>query len=423
MGYNSSSLLINEPPMQFLPTLAIVLENNNKALFLQQMQYLLTISRNVYDGERWVYNTMSEWNMIFPMLSQRTLKRTIEDLKTCNIDGEIFHLIKTKKINHGGLNYRTYYTIDRGEMERLAALAMQKKIIKRREIVLSTIHMLNDYERYAGQFPHELPEKLIDLIKWAVKNNILINEKWCISDEGKAILEKVANAKCQNVTPEVTKWPTGEVKEEIIRHEASNNNESAILSSHECQADTSECQADIFKGTACHSPSDNLALPTIIQKTYTKNTNIDLETQEKKYYHEEDDDKGHIPDDVRQVVKLFSDNNAHKRELLPLERKKIIEFCRIYSVQWVTAAIEQAVMYDHPTLQYINRILDGWKEYGFKVKPTTFQTRSKTVLKVKRESEPNPNGNNKSDLDSLSSLPANDILNELVSYYDNLSEE
>lgn len=385
MGYNSNSLLINEPPMQFLPTLAIVLENSNKALFLQQMQYLLSISRNIYDGERWVYNTMSEWNMMFPMLSQRTLKRTIEDLKTCNIDGEIYHLIKTKKVNHGGLNCRTYYTIDKCEMERLSAIAMQKKIIKRREIVLSTIHMLNDYERYASQFPNELPEKLIELIKWAVKNNVLINEKWCVSDEGKAILEKVANAKCQNDTPEVPKCPVGEVPDAIIGREASNYNASAILSPRECQVVTSKCQPDISEVPSCHSPSAKLSLPTIISKTYTKNTNIDSSSSNARTRA--------TPTEFDELIDFYDKNINPKNSITPFEQDMLIKYCHDTSAEWVFDAIKQALLNGKPHLAYIQGVLKNWQMYGYGIQP------EKSTKKVISKNHRNKSFQKKSTLD------------------------
>lgn len=409
MGRINSSLLINESPMQFLPSLGIVLDNNNKAIFLQQLQYLLNISNVVINNKKYVYNTFAEWNMMFPMFSVRTIKRMVEEFKTLNLDGEIYHIIKTKKVNCGGINYKMYYTIDYDEMARLEEKAKIKKIYKRREIVLDTPHMLFNYQRYVNQYPNELPENIIDLLKWAVKNEVKISESWQKSDEGKELMQELEKAKCQRSTHEVPACHSVGVTIAENSQQAFNNNESDNLTPQECYADTAECLQDTNGVQPQHFESATVTLPTILSKTYTKKYNIDLE-QEKKNYHDKDDDKGApTTNDVEQVIKLFSDNNAHQRALLPLERKKVIEFCNEFSTEWTAAAIEQSVMYDHPTLKYIENILLGWQKYGFMNKPP-----KKETVKIKKEIKGN------SENQRLSSLPAEKIYEAVTDYYSKL---
>lgn len=57
-----SPLLINEPPLQVLPTLALKL-GLNEAIILQQIYYWLNLefNKNQFDGRLWVYNTYEKW--------------------------------------------------------------------------------------------------------------------------------------------------------------------------------------------------------------------------------------------------------------------------------------------------------------------------------------------------------------------------
>lgn len=65
------SLLIDEPPLQVLPSLAVSLDSADKALILQQIHYWLNRSNNVRDGFRWIYNSAAKWHEQFPWLSEK----------------------------------------------------------------------------------------------------------------------------------------------------------------------------------------------------------------------------------------------------------------------------------------------------------------------------------------------------------------
>lgn len=75
-----SSLLINEPPLQVLPSLVIALGNTDKAIMLQQIHYWLQRSNNVVDGHRWIYNSAREWQKQFPWLNEKTIQRHLKSL-------------------------------------------------------------------------------------------------------------------------------------------------------------------------------------------------------------------------------------------------------------------------------------------------------------------------------------------------------
>lgn len=73
-------LIINEPPVLVLPSLAKII-GLNEAIFLQQLHYWVISSSHVFDGRRWVYNTIAGWNAQFPFWSVKTIRRTIGNLK------------------------------------------------------------------------------------------------------------------------------------------------------------------------------------------------------------------------------------------------------------------------------------------------------------------------------------------------------
>ena len=74
------NLLINEPPLQVLPTLAAKIGLNN-AIVIQQVHYWLRITNNHREGFPWVYKTIEEWVEEFPFWSKRTLERIIACLE------------------------------------------------------------------------------------------------------------------------------------------------------------------------------------------------------------------------------------------------------------------------------------------------------------------------------------------------------
>ncbi|MER2060206.1 MAG: replication protein, partial [Niallia sp.] len=78
------NLLINEPPLQVLPSLAVRI-GLNKAIVIQQMHYWLIRSDHVYEDKRWIYNSVTEWLEQFPFWSRSTLTRIIDDLENDNL--------------------------------------------------------------------------------------------------------------------------------------------------------------------------------------------------------------------------------------------------------------------------------------------------------------------------------------------------
>lgn len=106
-------LLINENPLQVLPTLAVKI-GLTEALILQQMHYWLNAdhNKNYLRGRHWVYNSYDEWHKQFPFWSKETIKRTIYSL-------ERQKLVVSNKLSEEKFNHRKWYSIDYLELQRL----------------------------------------------------------------------------------------------------------------------------------------------------------------------------------------------------------------------------------------------------------------------------------------------------------------
>lgn len=117
---SQSSLLIDEPPMLMLPSLAKVLKSADKAIIVQQIHYWLQIKRKAKDtrsfkeGRWWVYNSFREWNKQFIWISERTIQRHFKDL----VDQGI---IIVGNFNNQNYDRTNWYTIS---YERLNELTM-----------------------------------------------------------------------------------------------------------------------------------------------------------------------------------------------------------------------------------------------------------------------------------------------------------
>ena len=108
-----NNLLISEPPLQVLPTLAVKIGLNG-ALFLQQLHYWILRSNNVKENTVWVYKSLDEWiEDDFPFMSRSTLKRTISDLKKAD-------LIITKTFNKMKIDKTNWYTINYQKLESMS---------------------------------------------------------------------------------------------------------------------------------------------------------------------------------------------------------------------------------------------------------------------------------------------------------------
>jgi len=109
-----SKLLINEPPLQVLPSLAVKI-GLNEALVLQQIHYLLLDPNHgkKLAEHRWIFNTVEQWIVnYFPFWSVRTMKTIFTNLAKRNL------IITCQP--EGSVSRRKYYRINTEEMARLS---------------------------------------------------------------------------------------------------------------------------------------------------------------------------------------------------------------------------------------------------------------------------------------------------------------
>jgi uncharacterized phage protein (TIGR02220 family) len=99
------NLLINEPPLQVLPSLATKI-GLNEAIFLQQLHFRLLISTNERDGHKWIYKTYDEWQSEFKFWSYDTVKRTIGKLE------KIGFIITTSAYNKMKMDKTKWYRVN-----------------------------------------------------------------------------------------------------------------------------------------------------------------------------------------------------------------------------------------------------------------------------------------------------------------------
>lgn len=104
MDTEHSRLLIDEPPLQLLRSLAVVV-GVNEALVLQQMHYLLARSGRVVDGRRWIRNSLPAWQKQFPFWSESTVKRIIAGLQASG------YLLVRHDLNEAAVDRTNWYTI------------------------------------------------------------------------------------------------------------------------------------------------------------------------------------------------------------------------------------------------------------------------------------------------------------------------
>lgn len=96
-----SPLLIAEPPLQALPTLAAEI-GINESIVLQQVHYW-SLHKIRADEDPWVYNTQEKWVEEFPWLSLRTFQRVVDKLR----DLELLLIDQPE-----GTNRRAHYSVN-----------------------------------------------------------------------------------------------------------------------------------------------------------------------------------------------------------------------------------------------------------------------------------------------------------------------
>jgi hypothetical protein len=119
MSKNYSTLLIKEPPLQVLPTLAKLI-GLNEAIVIQQIHYWLenqNSSGRLWRGKKWVYNTYEEWQESnFPFWSVRTIQRTFLNLEEAGI-------LVSEQLDKKDYDRKKFYRINYDALEALEGKA------------------------------------------------------------------------------------------------------------------------------------------------------------------------------------------------------------------------------------------------------------------------------------------------------------
>jgi len=108
----ANKLLIDEEPLQVLPSLAKAIGLND-AIFLQQIHYWLRRSKHEHDGCKWIYNTYEQWQDQFPFWSLDTMQRIAKRLVEAG-------LIQVEQFDKKW-NKRNWYTINYDALADVAA--------------------------------------------------------------------------------------------------------------------------------------------------------------------------------------------------------------------------------------------------------------------------------------------------------------
>lgn len=98
------SLLISEPPLQVIPTLAVKI-GLNEAMFLQQVHYWSLRAATHHAGHVWVYNTVKQWHEQFPFWSEDTITRIIKSLRESG-------LLIVERLSPDKRNKTNFYRVD-----------------------------------------------------------------------------------------------------------------------------------------------------------------------------------------------------------------------------------------------------------------------------------------------------------------------
>lgn len=113
-------LLINEPPLQVLPSLAEAI-GLNEAVVLQQVHYLMNYAKFTFENKRWLYNSYEQWqSTTFRFWSIRTLQRIFLRLE------ELGLIESTTKFNRSIMNKTKWYTINYDAMAQLSQMLLEE---------------------------------------------------------------------------------------------------------------------------------------------------------------------------------------------------------------------------------------------------------------------------------------------------------
>lgn len=175
-----SKFLINEPPLQVLPSLAKEI-GLNEAIILQQIHYWLNYAKVEHEGKMWVYKTYERWQeQDFPFWSVDTIKRAIANLRKKE-------LLLVAKLDSNAFNRVNHYTINYEKLEEISKKEPQTPVnpdkgkMPQSEVAKSYPSRGNLPQSDSSNLLYDLGAKCHD-VKENTKENIKENKKETTSD-------------------------------------------------------------------------------------------------------------------------------------------------------------------------------------------------------------------------------------------------
>ena len=113
-----SNLLLKEPPLVILPSLAGAI-GLNEAIIVQQLHYWLENKKSGVerDGHKWIFNTYEEWQVNFPFWSVATIRRIFQNLEKIGV-------IVSAQFDANKHDQTKFYRLDYLQIEQLEMLKM-----------------------------------------------------------------------------------------------------------------------------------------------------------------------------------------------------------------------------------------------------------------------------------------------------------
>jgi hypothetical protein len=164
-----SNLLINEPPLVVLPSLAVKI-GLGPAIVLQQIQYWSTRVKQSEDGYFWVYNTIEEWNKQFPFWHQNTIATHLKKLRDSGI------LIAEFRAE-SALNRTLFYRIDYTKLGDTIPQKLCNDSHKNCEIPIYT-ETTKEYSDYFLKFWKAYPKKTAKEPAWKAFKKLKMNDEF-----------------------------------------------------------------------------------------------------------------------------------------------------------------------------------------------------------------------------------------------------
>ncbi|KXH86951.1 conserved phage C-terminal domain-containing protein [Sporosarcina sp. HYO08] len=153
-------LLIQESPLQVLPSLAVQV-GLNEAILLQQLHFRLLISTSVRDGHKWICKTYEEWkNEECPFWSVDTIKRAIRRLEKSG------YILSTDSYNRMKMDKTKWYRIN---YEKLQLLMVQDAMPATAQLAEEE---MQDAFSTEGNMPLTITKKNKGNKKYTVENDL-----------------------------------------------------------------------------------------------------------------------------------------------------------------------------------------------------------------------------------------------------------